>query len=584
MASKVFKKRIGELLVESGAISPEQLKIALDKQKTTGQRIGQVLISLGMISEDKLMQITAQKLDIPQINLEDMVIDREVVSILPADMAKKHLVLPLFRIGNVLTIAMYDPLDFIALDEMSYYTKMVIKRVVASKSDIEMAIERHYSIGEAVSKVVEGMKTEESAVIVDEIDVDIEKEITDDMPVVKLINLIIYRAIKSKASDLHLDPDEGGLRIRFRIDGIMHDVARLPKTLIMGAVSRVKVMANMDVSEKRLPQDGRFQVKFKKSLVDFRVSSIPTPFGEKIAIRVLDKSGLILDLNKMGFSPANLSRWLELIRRPEGLVLITGPTGSGKTSTLYATLSRISTPEKSVVTVEDPIEYNLPLVTQVQINEKAGLTFAVALRSIVRQNPDIIMVGEIRDIATAEISIRASMTGHLVFSTLHTSDAPVAINRLMDMGIEPYLVSTSISAVLAQRLVRVLCENCKAEEKKIDAPTQELVERYNLNGPIYKPIGCTKCSMTGYSGRTAINELLVMSPQLQELANRKAPHLELRRQALREGLISIRADGLSKVAAGITTIEEVVRVSHDDDYSLTNPNLSERSVLEQISG
>jgi type IV pilus assembly protein PilB len=412
----------------------------------------------------------------------------------------------------------------------------------------------------------------------------VKKEISGDMPVVKLINLIIYRGIKSKASDLHLDPDESGLRVRFRIDGIMHDVARLPKTLIAGAVSRVKVMANMDVSEKRLPQDGRFQTKFKDSLVDFRVSSLPTHFGEKIAIRILDKSGLILDISKMGFSDSNLKKWLELIKRPEGMILITGPTGSGKTSTLYATLAKISTPEKSVVTVEDPIEYNLPLVTQVQINEKAGLTFALALRSIVRQNPNIVMVGEIRDIATAEISVRASMTGHLVFSTLHTSDAPVAISRLIDMGIEPYLVSTSISAVLAQRLVRVLCNNCRAEEKNIDGPTQELLERFDFGGVIYKPVGCTKCSMTGFSGRTAINELLVMSPQLQELANRKAPHVELRRQALAEGLISLRADGLLKVAAGITTIDEVVRVSHDDDLSLNNLNLSNKSLLEQVSG
>ncbi|UCE66610.1 MAG: Flp pilus assembly complex ATPase component TadA [Candidatus Zixiibacteriota bacterium] len=584
MTSRVFKKRIGELLVESKAISPQQLKIALDRQKTTGQRIGQVLISLGMISEEKLMQITAQKLDIPQVNLEDMVIDREVASIIPVDMAKKHLLIPLFKIGNVLTVAMYDPLDFIALDEISYYTKMVIKRVVASKSNIETAIERHYSIGEAVNKVVEGMKAEELTVNVDEIEVDIEKDITGDMPVVKLINLIIFRGIKSKASDLHLDPDEIGLRIRFRIDGIMHDVAHLPKSLISGAVSRVKVMANMDVSEKRLPQDGRFQAKFKEVLVDFRVSSIPTPFGEKIAIRILDKSGLILDLNKMGFSETNLKKWLDLIKRPEGLILITGPTGSGKTSTLYATLARISTPQKSVVTVEDPIEYNLPLVTQVQINEKSGLTFALALRSIVRQNPDIVMVGEIRDIATAEISVRASMTGHLVFSTLHTSDAPVAINRLMDMGIEPYLVSTSISAVLAQRLIRVLCEKCKTEEKNLDAPTQELVERHKLTGTIYKPIGCTKCSMTGFYGRTAINELLVMSPDLQELANRKAPHVELRRQALRDGLISLRADGLAKVSAGITTVDEVVRISHDDDISINSPNQSETTILEQIGG
>jgi type IV pilus assembly protein PilB len=584
MATKVFKKRIGELLVESGAITPEQLKTALDKQKTSGQRIGQVLISLGMISEEKLMQITAQKLDIPQVNLEDMVIDKDVVSIIPADMAKKHLLIPLFKIGNVLTVAIYDPLDFIALDEISFHTKLIIKRVVASKSDIETAIERHYSIGDALNKVVEGMKAEELAVDVDEIDVDVEKDITGDMPVVKLVNLIIYRGIKSKASDLHLDPDEKGLRVRFRIDGIMHDVAQLPKSVISGTISRVKVMADMDVSEKRLPQDGRFQAKFRESLVDFRVSSIPTAFGEKVAIRVLDKSSLILDIKKMGFSEKNLGTWLELIRRPEGLILITGPTGSGKTSTLYATLALISTPEKSVVTVEDPIEYNLPLVTQVQINEKSGLTFALALRALVRQNPDIVMVGEIRDRATAEISVRASMTGHLVFSTLHTSDAPVAISRLIDMGIESYLVSTSISAVLAQRLVRVLCGNCKTEEKNIDAPTAELVERYNLSGTIYKPVGCTKCNLTGFSGRTAINELLVMSPELQGLANKKAPHVELRRQALREGLISLRADGLSKVMAGITTVDEVVRVSHDDDVSLKIAGTEDKSILEQIGG
>jgi type IV pilus assembly protein PilB len=584
MTSKVFKKRIGELLVESGAITPEQLKIALDKQKTTGQRIGQVLISLGLISEEKLIQITAQKLDIPHLILEDMVIDREVANMIPAEMAKKHLLIPVFKIGKVLSVAIYDPLDFIALDEVSYFTKMEIKRVVASKSDIESAIERHYSIGDAVNKVVEGMKTEDVAVDVEEIDVDLQKEITGDMPVVKLINMIIYRGIKSKASDLHLDPDEKGLRVRFRINGLMHDVALLPKTLISGAVSRVKVMANMDVSEKRLPQDGRFRAKFKKELIDFRVSSIPTAFGEKVAIRILDKSGLILDLNGMGFSKANLKNWMELIRRPEGLILITGPTGAGKTSTLYATLARISTPEKSVVTVEDPIEYNLPLVTQVQINEKAGLTFALALRSIVRQNPDIIMVGEIRDRATAEISVRASMTGHLVFSTMHTSDAPVTISRLTDMGIEAYLVSTSISAVLAQRLVRVLCENCKKEDKNFDSPTRELLERFKVSGPVFKAAGCPKCNFTGFSGRTAINELLIISPELRELANKKTPHVELRRQAIKEGLISLRADGLVKVKAGITTVDEVVRVSHNDDVMLNGQGLPDKAVLEQISG
>lgn len=584
MATNVFRKRIGELLVESGAITHEQLKTALEKQKTSGQRIGQVLISLGMISEEKLIQITAQKLDIPLISLTDMVIDHEVALAIPAEMARKHLMIPIFNLGKTLTVAVYDPLDFIALDELAYHTKMEIKRVVASKSDIEAAIEKVYSIGEAVDKVVEGLKTENIAVDVDEIELGRHTDLTSDMPVVQLVNMIIYRGIKSKASDLHLDPNEGGLRIRFRIDGLMQDIAMLPRSLITGAISRIKVMSNMDVSEKRLPQDGRFQVRFKKAFIDFRVSSLPTPYGEKISIRILDKSRLILDLNKMGFSDYNRKQWFELIKRPEGLILITGPTGAGKTSTLYATLARISTSVKSVVTVEDPIEYNLPLITQVQINEKAGLTFASALRSIVRQNPDIIMVGEIRDLATAEISVRASMTGHLVFSTLHTSDAPVAISRLIDMGIEPYLVSTSISAVLAQRLVRVLCENCKTEIKEPDRPTKDLLERYKVSGIIYKQVGCPKCNLLGYSGRTAINELLISGSEIQELANRKAPHVELRRQALKDGLVSLRADGLAKVAAGITTVDEVVRVSHDDDVSLNNLDKIGTSILEHING
>lgn len=584
MASKVFKKRIGELLVESGAITVEQLKTALDEQRSSGQRLGQVLISLGMISEEKLIQIAAQKLDIPRLNLSDMIIDREVASLIPAEMAKKHLLIPIFKIGNVLTVAMYDPLDFIALDELAYNTKMEIKRVIATRSDIETAIEIHYSIGEAVSRFVEGMKIEEVNVDVDDIDVDLQKNLTGDMPVVQLVNMIISRGIKSRASDLHLEPDESGLRIRFRIDGLMRDIAILPRSLVSGAISRIKVMSNMDVSEKRLPQDGRFQVQHKKSVIDFRVSSLPTAFGEKVSIRVLDKSGLILDLNKMGFSKSNLMKWYDLIKRPEGLILITGPTGSGKTSTLYATLARISTPEKSIVTVEDPIEYNLPLVTQVQINEKTGLSFPIALRSIVRQNPDIIMVGEIRDLATAEISVRASMTGHLVFSTMHTSDAPVAVGRLIDMGIEPYLVSSSISAVLAQRLVRVLCKYCRIKDENPDKPTGELIDRYKIPGVIYKPSGCPKCNLTGFSGRTAINELVILSPELQDMANKKTPHVELRRQALKEGMISLRSDGMAKVSSGITTLEEVLRVSHDDDFSHYGKNLEGIQLMERVGG
>jgi type IV pilus assembly protein PilB len=567
MVTRTFKKRIGELLLESRAITPEQLEIALKRQKETGQRIGSVLISQGMLTEEMLMLAVAKKLDIPHVNLRDMVIDRDIAGIISADLARKHLLIPIFKIQNILTVAMYDPLDFIALDELAYQTKLEIKRVVAAKSQIEAAIESSYSIDEAVGRAVEDIKTDNVAITVDEVDTDLQSDISSDMPVVKLVNIVIARAVIMRASDIHLDPDENGLRIRFRIDGLMKDVSSLPRALIAGVVSRIKVMSNMDVSEKRLPQDGRFQARFKKSLIDFRVSSLPTAFGEKMAIRILDKTGLILELHKMGFSERNLEMWMKLISQPEGLLLITGPTGAGKTTTLYATLSNISTPEKSVVTVEDPIEYNLPAITQVQINEKAGLNFATSLRSIVRQNPDVLMVGEIRDLATAEIAVRASMTGHLVLSTLHTSDAPVALNRLIDMGIEPYLVSSAISCVLAQRLVRTLCSNCKEELEDIDPATRNLLEKYNLRPRVFQAKGCPECIFQGYTGRTSIHELLVMDSRLKSLVNLKAPHEKLRRQALNLGMTSLRADGLARVVDGLTTIEEVMRVSHDDDFS-----------------
>lgn len=578
MAIRTFKKRIGELLLESGAITRDQLEIALKRQKNTGQRIGNILISLGMLTEEKLMLVIARKLEIPHVNLRDMVIDRDVARVISADLARKHLLIPIFKINNVLTVAMYDPLDFIALDELAYQTKMEIKRVVAAKSQIEAAIESSYSIDEAVGRAVEDIKTDNVAITVDEIDSDLQGDISSDMPVVKLVNTVIARAIIMRASDIHLDPDENGLRVRFRIDGLMKDLSSLPRALFAGVISRVKVMANMDVSEKRLPQDGRFQARFKKSLVDFRVSSLPTAFGEKIAIRILDKTGLILDLHKMGFSPRNLEMWMELISRPEGLLLITGPTGSGKTTTLYATLSKVSTPEKSIVTVEDPIEYNLPAMTQVQINEKAGLSFAMSLRSIVRQNPDILMVGEIRDLPTAEIAVRASMTGHLVFSTLHTSDAPVALNRLIDMGIEPYLVSSAVSCVLAQRLVRTLCPDCRADVKEIDPATRSLLEKYGLQPRVFQAQGCPKCIFQGYAGRTSIHELLIMEPELKNMVNLKVPHARLRQEALNLGMISLRVDGLSKVVAGITTIEEVMRISRSDDF-LPSDRIAKREFL-----
>jgi len=574
-----FRKRIGELLVEGGAISSAQLQQALEIQKETGQRIGDILISQNVLTDEQLMVAIAKRLEIPFINLHDMVIDPDIVESIPAEIARKHLVLPIFKIENTLTLAVYDPLDFIAMDEISYHTKMKIRRVVASKSQIEAVIDKLYSISDAVDKVVEGLKKEEIAITADDLESDSSGVISGDLPVVKLVNMIIARGVALKASDIHLDPDDNGLRVRFRVDGLMKEVSVLPKSLTPGVVSRVKVMSNMDVSEKRIPQDGRFQASLKSGVIDFRVSSLPTAFGEKIAIRILDKSGLILDLSKMGFSKYNLDRWSELITRTEGLILITGPTGSGKTSTLYATLARISTPEKSVVTLEDPIEYNLPLVTQVQINEKGGLNFPILLRSIVRQNPDMLMVGEIRDIATAEITVRASLTGHLVFSTMHTSAAPVALNRLTDMGIEPYLVSSAVSGILAQRLVRKLCDNCKSEATRIDRAKSQFLEKYKISAKIYEAAGCPICNFQGYAGRTSIHELLIMDPRLRELVNGKVPHGTLRKEAINSGMVSLREDGLGKVVNGITTIEEVLRVSHNDDL-LYNEELAKAAIWD----
>ncbi len=564
MSKKTFKKRIGELLVESGAITDEHLKLALERQKITGQRIGDILISQNVLTEDQLMTALAGRLEIPFLNLDDVVIDREIAETIPAEMARKHLLIPIFKIENTLSVAIYDPIDFIALDEISYHTKMNIKRVVASKSKIESAIDKFYSINDAVDKVVEGIISEEVALTVEDIEQDPAQGIDGTMPVVKLVNIIVSRGVALRASDIHLEPDENGLRVRFRVDGLMRDISVLPPSLITGVVSRIKVMSNMDVSEKRIPQDGRFQARVKQGIVDFRVSSLPTLFGEKIAIRILDKTGLILDLDKMGFSRDNLNKWLELISRPEGLILITGPTGSGKTSTLYATLAKTSTPDKSVVTVEDPIEYNLPLVTQVQINEKAGMTFANLLRSIVRQNPDMLMVGEIRDLATAEITIRASLTGHLVYSTMHTSDAPVALDRLIDMEIEPYLVSSAVSGILAQRLVRVLCGHCKKEVVQIDPGRQRLLERYKLPINVFEPGGCPRCNFQGFTGRTSIHELLIMNSTLKEMVNLKAPRAELRQEAVNLGMLSLRYDGLAKAVQGITTMEEILKVTQED--------------------
>ncbi len=571
MPASIEHKKLGQVLIESGLISEKQLETALNHQKQMGGRIGDIIIKLGYISEDRLQEAIAEKLNLPKLSLSDLEIDPRLVSVLPAEIARRYTVIPIFKVGNVLTLAMDDPLNYVALDEIAYHTRLDIKRVVATRSEIEIAIDKYYSIADTMGRqTMDKIETSSSQFAENQaLDIASTEGITSDMPVVELVNVIIAKAIKRKASDIHLEPGEQNFRIRYRVDGLMCEVAVLPASVHVPVISRIKVMSNIDVSEKRVPHDGRFRIGYKNRQIDFRVSTLPIIFGEKAVIRILDKSNILLDLSQMGFSEKNYQLWLEAVDRPDGLILITGPTGSGKTSTLYAVLNRLNKPEKNIVTVEDPVEYKIPMLNQVQINEKAGLVFANALRSIVRQNPDILMVGEIRDLATAEISIRASLTGHLVLATLHTSDAPVAAGRLIDMGVEPYLVSTSLTAVLAQRLVRVICENCKEETLPNLSFFEDLKRRWNRRDiKFYRGSGCPRCSQTGYAGRTAIHELMVVTPELKDLITQKASHIELRRQAIKTGMVSLWDDGLMKAANGITTVEEALRVCHNEDSKL----------------
>jgi len=563
-------KKIGQILVESGTITEIQLKEALENQKDIGGKLGEVLVKMGFIAEDKLQEVIAEKIGVPKLSLDDLELDKEVVDVIPPSIAREYTLIAIFKIGNTITLAMEDPLNFVAIDKVKYATKCEIKRVIATKREIENAIDKFYSINQTMEKTVDKIEADTSELNIDGLLQlkDIEN-ITSDMPIVDLVNSIIVKAIKQKSSDIHIQPENQFLKVRYRIDGLMQETATLPIKALSPIVSRVKVMSNIDLSEKRVPHDGRFRINMNSNEIDFRVSTLPTIYGEKIVMRILDKSNLVLDISEMGFSQKNHERWLDIIKRPEGLILITGPTGSGKTTSLYAALSKINKPEKNIVTVEDPVEYKIGGIAQVQINEKSGLMFKTALRSIVRQNPDILMVGEVRDIDTAEICIRASLTGHLVLSTLHTSDAPVTATRLIDMGLEPYLVSTALTAVLAQRLVRVICSYCKVESNEEDQIATPLPSRMQNNGIThYVGKGCPRCNHTGYSGRTAIHELMILTPNIKRLITTKADHVAIRKAALNEGMISLLDDGLEKIKSGVTTLEEVLRVTHYEDSVL----------------
>jgi len=554
-------KRLGEILIEMGLISSKELEKAIQIQKKAGKRLGEILVEQGVLSQKDLLKALSLKLNIPTEKIDSYAIDPSVVEIISREIAEKHKIIPLFKVNDTLTVAMADPLDVYVVDYLRHKTGLTIQTVLASESDIQKAIDKYYRVQNYLDKVIHDIQLDDTS-LEEPLQEMFDDTTEEGSSIVKVVNLILTQAIRDGGSDIHIEPDDKIMRIRYRIDGILHEAFKLPLKFHPMIISRIKIMSNLDVSEKRIPQDGRFQYKAGEKIVDLRVSILPTVKGEKVVMRILDKTGFILDLSRMGFSPMVAKAWDHLIHRPQGLILITGPTGSGKTSTLYASLNEINTPDKNIITVENPVEYNFPLINQVQVNPKTGLTFALGLRSILRQDPDVIMIGEIRDQESAEIALRSALTGHLVLSTLHTNDAPSAVTRLVDMGLEPFLVASSLLGVLAQRLARRLCHVCKTEVKISPEKIRSLGlgEEY-LKKKFYQAEGCRECHHSGYSGRVGIHELLIVDDAIQRLILKNGNDSQIRETAIKNGMQTLRMDGLRKAGQGLTSIEEVLRVT-----------------------
>jgi type IV pilus assembly protein PilB len=564
--------RLGELLTKASLISQDQLKEALRVQKETGGKLGETLIKLGFVSEEDITECLSQQFGVPSINLQHFEIDSGVIKLIPGDVARKYNILPVNKTGATITIAMADPTNVFAMDDIKFMTGYNVEPVVASELGIKAAIDSYYGTTSSLElkKVMEDLQTQESADLEvleedEEMDVSQLADSAEEAPVVKLCNLILTDAIKRGASDIHIEPYEKEYRVRFRIDGILYEIMNPPLKLKDAMTSRMKILAKLDISEKRLPQDGRIKLKIKledkNKELDFRVSVLPTLFGEKIVMRLLDKDNLRLDMTKLGFEPESLVRFEEAIFKPWGMVLVTGPTGSGKTNTLYSALSKVNSPEVNIMTAEDPVEFNLPGINQVQMKEQIGLNFAATLRSFLRQDPNIILVGEIRDFETAEIAIKAALTGHLVLSTLHTNDAPSTINRLMNMGIEPFLVATATQLIAAQRLVRRICGNCKEAVDMTPQAIANLGYKKEEVGTftIYKGRGCEKCNNTGYKGRVGLIEVMQIDDDIRDLILAGGTAIDIKKRAIENGMITLRRSGLIKIKDGMTTVEEVVR-------------------------
>jgi type IV pilus assembly protein PilB len=551
-------KQLGDILLEGGLVTPSQLEVAYEEHNRVGRALGRVLIEQGVLTESQLVAALASQIGLRFVDLSEFSVDGSAVGRVPGTVCRRHSAIPIAFEDGKLLVAMADPANVFALDDIRSLTGMDVKPVVATRGDVAAAIDRYYRADSDLDDITSILDQQD-----EEDDLSKVKEIVEDAPIVKYVNLLITQAIQDRASDIHLEPTEHDLRVRFRIDGVLHEVMRSPKAIQSGVISRLKIMADINIAERRIPQDGRLSVNAHGRKVDLRVATLPTVWGEKVVMRILDNSTARLDLTDLGFSEPNYERYSRSFTKPYGMILVTGPTGSGKSTTLYATLNIVSRPEVNVITVEDPVEYRLPGINQVQTNNKAGLTFASALRSILRSDPDIVLIGEIRDHETGQIAVEAALTGHLVLSTLHTNDAPSAVSRLTEMGIEPFLVGSALDAVLAQRLARRLCSKCK----EAYTPTAESLAASRFpwqDGEplpeLFRPVGCTNCSKTGYKGRLALHEVMLVSEEIERLAVEKASATVIETVAREQGMKTLRDDGLDKVLAGVTSLDEILRV------------------------
>ena len=571
------KKSFGDFLVGLGVITADQFKKASQEQKQKGERLEQAIVRLGYAKEELALQCLADYFNLPFVDLDTYLIDERIVKTISEEMARRHTLIPLFKIGSALTVAMTNPLNLLALDEVRNKVKTDVEIAISTDKKIKKAIEQHYgataaTLENTLQHLMKGNRvgsTQESSDYKKSHELafkDLPTGPMEDAPAARMLDLVMIQAIRDRASDIHFEPDEKALRVRFRIDGFLYESLTLPKPIHPALTSRIKILAEMDIAETRLPQDGNFNVKLEKRGFEIRVSTFPTIYGENVVLRILDQTSTLFKLEDLGFSEEVLNHFKQLVRKTSGIILVTGPTGSGKTTTLYALLNMINSKDKNIITIEDPVEYRLALIRQTQINPKAGINFATGLRSILRQDPDIIMIGEVRDLETSEIAMQAALTGHLGLSTLHTNDAPEAINRLVDIGVEPYLISSSVIGVLAQRLIRTICPDCKTPyqvDPKVMNDLGEDVTKSKEPLTLYRGRGCKNCKHSGYWGRSGVFELLLVNEEIKKLISEKASTQVIRDVAKKTaGLVPLRVDGLRKVLKGITTLDEVDRVAY----------------------